>query len=139
MLRCDNCDKEWKEEQIQNQFPDIPDLASRIEPGGVVPHGECPSCGALVYEDNQIETKVMRCNVCADLVPYVEMRTHLISHNPNAEGMDWEEVREQFQWVGTAPRTVSRIDVLNVMEDVLGDEDYEQARVELRKQIMELS
>ena len=33
-------------------FPDIPDLLSRIEPGGVVPAGECPDCGALVYPLN---------------------------------------------------------------------------------------
>ncbi|MCV7247671.1 hypothetical protein H7J07_05460 [Mycobacterium koreense] len=27
----------------------IPDLDERLEPGGVVPAGECPSCGALAY------------------------------------------------------------------------------------------
>jgi hypothetical protein len=27
----------------------IPDLDQRIEPGGTVPSGECPHCGALCY------------------------------------------------------------------------------------------
>ena len=31
-------------------FPDIPDLMQRIEPGGTVPSGECPQCGALCYK-----------------------------------------------------------------------------------------
>jgi hypothetical protein len=33
-------------------FPDIPDLLQRIGPGGTVPSGECPDCGALVYPLN---------------------------------------------------------------------------------------
>jgi hypothetical protein len=37
------------ENQLQRVFPDIPDLLVRVEPGGTVPAGECPTCGALVY------------------------------------------------------------------------------------------
>lgn len=50
MVRCDNCGKAWREDQLRRVFPDIPDLLQRIEPGGTVPAGECPDCGALVYE-----------------------------------------------------------------------------------------
>ncbi len=52
-LRCDNCRALFKGEgKLATVFPDIPDLLSRIEPGGMVPAGECPDCGALVYPLN---------------------------------------------------------------------------------------
>lgn len=34
---------------MNHTFPDIPDLLSRLDPGGTVPMGECPACGVLVY------------------------------------------------------------------------------------------
>ena len=43
---CANC--HWVGEP-STAFPDIPDLIQRIEPGGEVPSGECPECGALCY------------------------------------------------------------------------------------------
>ena len=46
---CGNCGRYFKEDQLVHVFPDIPDLAQRVEPGGVVPAGECPECGALAY------------------------------------------------------------------------------------------
>lgn len=46
---CDNCGEAWAESDIKVRFPNIPDLTKRIEPGGTVPSGECPDCGALVY------------------------------------------------------------------------------------------
>jgi hypothetical protein len=52
-LRCDNCWAMFKGAgKLARVFPDIPDLLSRIEPGGTVPAGECPDCGALVYPLN---------------------------------------------------------------------------------------
>jgi len=52
-LRCDNCWALFKGEgKLARVFPDIPGLLSRIEPGGMVPAGECPDCGALVYRVN---------------------------------------------------------------------------------------
>jgi hypothetical protein len=30
-----------------------PDLAARLDAGGVVPAGECPVCGALAYYDDE--------------------------------------------------------------------------------------
>lgn len=57
--RCDDCGRIFTNlEQMRGSgeigepggvFPDIPFLAERLEPGGTVPDGECPSCGALVY------------------------------------------------------------------------------------------
>ena len=50
VLRCDNCWALFRNTgSLASVFPEIPDLLSRIEPGGVVPAGECPDCGALVY------------------------------------------------------------------------------------------
>ena len=50
MLTCDNCDRRYRSlKSLKHAFPDIPDLLQRIEPGGEVPAGECPECGALVY------------------------------------------------------------------------------------------
>jgi hypothetical protein len=40
---CGNCGQQWTYDQLQP----IVDLWERIEPGGEVPIGECPECGAL--------------------------------------------------------------------------------------------
>ena len=53
-LCCDNCGKRFDESCLSHVYPDIPDLLQRIEPGGVVPHGECSECGAFVYEDDSV-------------------------------------------------------------------------------------
>lgn len=44
--RCDNCGKNWTDEQIVTP---IPHLEERLDSGGIVPSGECPECGSLVY------------------------------------------------------------------------------------------
>ena len=50
MYQCDNCEARYAGEgDLVHVFPDIPDLLARLEPGGTVPAGECPQCGALVY------------------------------------------------------------------------------------------
>jgi len=43
--RCANCNGVFGAEELK----DIKDIFQRIEPGGVVPSGECPKCGALCY------------------------------------------------------------------------------------------
>jgi hypothetical protein len=107
-LRCDNCDATYAaEEELACVFPDIADLLARIEPGGSVPHGECPQCHCLVYEvpddlqtgerpDDEWHLSAYRCRVCGDLVVGIQYRDHLESHNPNAAGLDWDEVQAQF-------------------------------------------
>lgn len=53
MFKCDNCSARYKrEDQLKHVFPDIPDLLQRLDPGGTVPAGECPACGALVYPES---------------------------------------------------------------------------------------
>ena len=49
-LKCDNCATVFAvESELDHVFPDIPDLVNRLDPGGTVPSGECPHCGALIY------------------------------------------------------------------------------------------
>ncbi len=43
--RCDNCSQEHKAAALKG----IDNLFERLEPGGVVPSGECPDCGALCF------------------------------------------------------------------------------------------
>ena len=45
MHECDNCGKIFHD----NELDVIEDLDSRVDPGGEVPSGECPVCGALCY------------------------------------------------------------------------------------------
>jgi hypothetical protein len=42
---CDNCGGEFWNKRLH----EIDDLWQRITPGGVVPSGQCPSCGCLCY------------------------------------------------------------------------------------------
>ena len=43
--QCDNCEWEGQAEALRP----IRSLESRLDPGGIVPSGECPYCGALAY------------------------------------------------------------------------------------------
>jgi hypothetical protein len=46
-IRCDNCGQSWAEHDLDP----IHDYWGRVEPGGVVPLGQCPNatCQALCY------------------------------------------------------------------------------------------
>lgn len=48
MHKCDDCQKILSDEELAADFPSIEGLLDRLEPGGMVPSGECP-CGALAY------------------------------------------------------------------------------------------
>jgi hypothetical protein len=45
---CDNCSNVFVSEE-ENNLDSIPNLRDRLDPGGMVPSGECPLCGALAY------------------------------------------------------------------------------------------
>ncbi len=45
--KCDNC--EWEGQLDFDLLPHVPGLFERLDPGGIVPVGECPKCGALAY------------------------------------------------------------------------------------------
>jgi len=54
---CDNCEAVffkdhlgyWERDEEPTLLEDIEGLNQRLTPGGVVPSGECPLCGALTY------------------------------------------------------------------------------------------
>lgn len=48
MLTCDNCGKTWPAEKCI-PLAECPDLAARLEPGALVPAGDCPECFTFVY------------------------------------------------------------------------------------------
>lgn len=52
MNRCDNCDRKFSDDAFPEGIAGIPDLYSRLGPGGIVPAGECPNCGALCYPES---------------------------------------------------------------------------------------
>lgn len=52
MYRCQNCG--WVGDAVAHPFPHIPDFDQRVEPGEVVPAGECPECRALAYDRPQM-------------------------------------------------------------------------------------
>ena len=172
-LRCDNCGETFRDEgELAHVLPEVPDLGSRLDPGGIVPNGTCPECGSLVYTTRQpqilggndgsapegtagepeseflvewvidihaasfrqaaeralcIQRKRdsiaivfdvtnsatgvrrtvdlceenrdsgrLRCRLCGDRVCVARLRDHLCLHNPNADNMDWESVRNMF-------------------------------------------
>jgi hypothetical protein len=104
-VECGNCGKVSDESELTHPFPDIPDLTQRIEPGEPVPFGECPECGALVHAIRE----TFMCRLCAEVVKAENLRNHMIEHNPNAEGMDWEDIRNQFTLLsaqGNEPKKV---------------------------------
>lgn len=96
--KCDNCQSEFRDDkELAHVFPDIPGLFERITPGEPVPAGECPNCGALVHLCSEVE---LICTICGDSVNEADLREHLRQHNPNAQAMDWDDVRNVFRLAG---------------------------------------
>jgi hypothetical protein len=74
--QCDNCRRVFDDAELKIVLADIPDLSQRLDPGSVVPSGECPWCGALCYPVAKKPTH----------------RRYLAVHNtnPNHEATGWE-------------------------------------------------
>lgn len=47
--KCDNCQWQGDEDQIEISLMEVHRLAERLDPGSEVPVGECPECGAFAY------------------------------------------------------------------------------------------
>lgn len=45
---CDDCGRRWAEDEIKS-LVEVHHLGERLDPGSVVPSGECPRCGAFCY------------------------------------------------------------------------------------------
>ncbi|KKN24117.1 hypothetical protein LCGC14_0898060 [marine sediment metagenome] len=67
---CDNCSREHKAAALHG----IANLFDRLEPGGTVPSGECPECGALCYPVETVQQRRKRrrrrqlaaCDTCSE-------------------------------------------------------------------------
>ena len=62
----------------------------------------CVDCGEFVvdseagaHERGCTETTLV-CRLCDESVPLTELRDHLLAHNPNAAGMDTDQVRARY-------------------------------------------
>ncbi len=54
--RCDNCSAT----HLAGRLKDIDRLGERVEPGGTMPSGECPNCGALCYPVDKLADHPVR-------------------------------------------------------------------------------
>lgn len=52
--KCENCGKAWKPEELAEITHGI---FERVQPGDLMPAGECPDCGALCHAIIQVERK----------------------------------------------------------------------------------
>jgi len=113
MFKCDNCDTRYeREDQLPYLFPNIPNLLQRLDPGGTVPVGECPKCGALVYPEDQpvrvlvvVEGGLVQ-DVMADK-PGVEVRVL----DKDVEGVEEQEIVDVVGEIYTLWGTLQRHDI----------------------------
>ena len=54
-VECDNCDWTGTDENIKPWYY-CDDIAERLSPGGTIPAGECPKCGAFAYYTDEPDT-----------------------------------------------------------------------------------
>lgn len=59
---CDDCGKRWPDSKLR----EVDKLFERVDPGGVMPSGECPECGALCYPIETDFTVVTLCRCGCD-------------------------------------------------------------------------
>lgn len=89
--RCDNCDHAvdaGSEAEIKR------DIWQRIEAGGIVPSGECPECGALMYplvEPSVIEVCVIG-GVADVTTPTLPRGVVLVIRDYDVDGHDNDQV-----------------------------------------------
>ena len=62
---CDNCGIVWTADELER----IEDIENRIDPGSVVPSGECPACGSLCYPETDFSELL---HVCKEIMKYVD-------------------------------------------------------------------
>jgi hypothetical protein len=80
MYVCGNCDKRWDDADLKVRFPNIPDLLERLDPGGTVPAGECPACGALAYPENRADVSKPVPSVVLEALRHAYSRLNAIPH-----------------------------------------------------------
>lgn len=96
MYVCDNCGKRFSQpKELKYVFPNIPDLLERLDPGGMVPVGECPECGAMVYpEDKPIRLLILLEGGLVQEVLADQPGVEATVLGQDTEGADEEEIVE---------------------------------------------
>lgn len=95
---CDNCDWNGPDKKL---ITPIPDLEQRIEPGGEVPSGECPGCGALCYPCQAPDRVVLDRSRGRDneaLVNFLELATDRVVTPEQAAALDEEEYWQAYTY-----------------------------------------
>ena len=113
MYLCDNCGKRYeRDDELTIFFPNIPNLHKRISPGDIVPAGECPECGALVYPEGMgvrllvlLDGGLVQ-DVLADR-PTVEVAVL----NLDLEGADEDDIVDVVDEIDTLRGTMQAYDV----------------------------
>lgn len=63
---CDNCGKECQAEELK-PLGEVTNLRERLDPGAMIPHGECRDCGCFCYAKEEPEVPQpsgIICQVC---------------------------------------------------------------------------
>ena len=81
-VACPNCD--WK--GATSKLDDAQDLLQRLEPGDIVPDGQCPDCGALVCESNPLVA------AAPDLLAALRGMLDKFQYDTLPEESGWDEV-----------------------------------------------
>lgn len=98
---CANCDWQGDDSQVNP----IQDIMQRIDPGGTVPAGECPKCGALCYLDAPDDTVSITWSVddvlteCPRLTRQDARRVLLtvVADHDATIGVNWDVIRAAAQ------------------------------------------
>lgn len=122
MFVCDNCGKRFeKETELRFRFPHIPDLTQRIEPGGMVPAGDCPWCASLVYPCGE---RSESCVLAA--LTHAEERLNAIRHN--YADTDFKLIRDGIAEAKRPTRVLVLLDG-GLVQDVVADKQGVEAAV----------
>lgn len=104
-VKCDDCQMNLKDSEII-PLVDVVDLGDRLDPGSIVPVGECLICGALVYQSVPVEE--------AAAVPAVPVPDKSNGHICFVDGYEYFKyagdiyqvsVASGFEWLGINEKT----------------------------------
>jgi len=94
---------EWRIDIVAGSFREAAEKALRIQqkPDSIanVFDVTCAKTGivrAIDLLEDASEPQALRCSVCGNRVGVTRLRSHLCHHNPNADSMDSEDVRDMF-------------------------------------------
>lgn len=94
---CDSCGWTGTEEQLGCVMADMDNIFERLDPGCVVPSGDCPECQACCYP---LDAAHYRNAAAADLLDALKSIVEAADHPDNekdndfVEDLNWEAIRQ---------------------------------------------